>query len=357
MNKLVSKIQTFQRVYKDSGFTGVFFLLALKIIKKPILLIGIRKKAQIKKYWNNRKEFYISPLAFGLSLTEMKFETDFKFSKDIKFSILVPIYNTDSVFLKEMIASVLNQTYSNWELCLADGSNSNEDEIYNICKAACELDSRIKYIKLEKNYGISENTNVCLKMATGDYVSLFDHDDLLHPSALFYTMQAICDEHAELIYTDEAIFENSKLYKILHLHLKKDFIPELLETNNYICHFTSFKKSILGEDMFDSECDGAQDYDIILKVSEKTTCIKHIKRVLYYWRASPLSTASSPSAKGYTTEAGMRALKKHFHRIKENVIIDRGSAPNTYVIEYLDRKKYRKISSADSFEFRWENIF
>lgn len=288
----------------------------------------------MKLAWFSRKDFCIPSYAFGMSKRD--FLNQQKKAKQngemVKFSILVPLYNTPKVFLKEMIASCLGQSYENWELCLTDGSDDDHGYVKEICELAIKNDSRIKYKKLDKNLGISANTNECLKMATGDWISLFDHDDLLHPAALYEIYDKILNESADFIYSDEAIFLGDNLHSIKEIHYKPEFSLSLLETNNYICHFTSFKKELLGDYYFDSECDGAQDYDVILRLTEKAKVICHVNKILYYWRASPQSTAYNSNSKDYTTIAGKKALQKHFSRIGESVIVVSTGIPNNYQI-------------------------
>lgn len=152
-------------------------------------------------------------------------------------------------------------------------------------------------------------------------------------------MKAVCERDADVIYTDEAVFESPDLHNIKSIRLKADFSQSLLETNNYVCHFTSFKKSLFDGLFFDSDCDGAQDFDVVLKLVERTKKIFHIQKCLYYWRASPASTASGASAKPYTTLAGKRALENHFRRIGEAATVMTTEVPNTYRIIYGDRSK------------------
>lgn len=153
---------------------------------------------------------------------ELAMQRQYLFPRQIKFSILVPLYNTPEDFLKEMIASVQAQTYSNWELCLADGSDDEHRQVGQIVAGFQQQDGRIQYRKLEKNLGISGNTNACIEMASGDYIALFDHDDLLHPSVLYENMKAICEQGADFIYTDEVIFERTTK-NITATHFKPDF--------------------------------------------------------------------------------------------------------------------------------------
>ena len=332
---LLHKLKSFIRILKNDGVRESFQVLKSKIVK----FFNVRVSKKMRMAWKGRNGFSISPFAFRITDKVYEMQKNEQFPMKIKFSIIVPLYNTPKDFLQDMIGSVLFQTYSNWELCLADGSDSDHGFVEEACKEIAKTDNRIKYKKLECNYGISGNTNECMKMASGDYISLFDHDDILHPSALYETAKAINKEKSELVYTDEAIFKSPNLHSVRHVALKADFSQYLLENCNYVCHFTSFKKSIYDGLMFDSECDGAQDYDIILKLTEKTKNISHVKKCLYYWRACASSTSGSPEAKPYTWEAGKRALEKHFKRIGENALVNLGKKTNTYRIVRHNRKK------------------
>lgn len=257
------------------------------------------------------------------------------FADTIKFSIIVPLYNTPMQFLKEMIASVLDQTYANWELCLADGSDSEHREVGKYCQMLASLDERIRYKKLSINGGISENTNASIEMSTGDYIGLFDHDDLLHPSALFEVMKAICEKKADFIYTDESIFHNVIEDAFCH-HFKPDYAPDTLRANNYICHFTVFKKDLLDAigGGFRKEYDGSQDFDMVLRLTEKAEKIVHIQQSLYYWRAHAGSVASSIDAKPYAITAAKKAVAAHLTRVHlEGEVMD-SFASAVYRLKY-----------------------
>lgn len=243
---------------------------------------------------------------------QIKKQRETKFSKDIKFSILVPLYNTPETFLKEMIDSVVNQTYENWELCLADGSDAAHDYVGTICKEYVTKDKRIVYRHLEKNMGISGNTNECYKMATGEYIGLFDHDDILHPCALYEYMKAICEKGADYIYCDETTFEGDSIDHMITLHFKPDFAIDNLRANNYICHFSVFSRSLLEEtELFRSAYDGSQDHDMILRLTKAANCIVHVPMILYYWRSHAGSVASDISAKSYAIDAAKNAVADH----------------------------------------------
>ena len=253
-----------------------------------------------------------TPLFTDAELAEQR---NHVFSKDIVFSITVPLYNTPETFLREMIESVIDQTYGKWELCLADGSDSKHDYVGNVCKEYAARDKRILYRKLKRNQGISGNTNACLDMATGDYIALFDHDDILHPAALHEMMMVICEKDADIVYTDEAVFISPDIRKISSIHFKPDFAPDNLRANNYMCHFTAFKRSMLDRTGgFRSEYDGSQDHDMMLRLTEAADRIEHIPEVLYFWRAHPQSVASGIDAKGYAAVAGRKAVMDSLRR-------------------------------------------
>ena len=230
-----------------------------------------------------------------------------------KISIVVPLYNTPLNFLEELLDSVVNQTYRNWELCCVDAGQ--DTAVGQHVQARAKADPRIRYQKLTENEGIAGNTNHGFELATGDYIALLDHDDILHPCALWYTAQAIVEQGADFVYTDEATFEG-KVENVVLYHFKPDFMLDTLRSNNYICHLTTFSKVLMeqaggGER---AEYNGSQDYDPFLRLTEKAQKIAHIPHALYYWRSSPNSTASDISAKTYCIDAGIAALKAHYAR-------------------------------------------
>ena len=236
-----------------------------------------------------------------------------------KISIVVPLYNTPLNFLEELLDSVVNQTYRNWELCCVDAGQ--DTAVGQHVQARAKADPRIRYQKLTENEGIAGNTNHGFELATGDYIALLDHDDILHPCALWYTAQAIVEQGADFVYTDEATFEG-KVENVVLYHFKPDFMLDNLRSNNYICHLTTFSKVLMeqaggGER---AEYNGSQDYDLFLRLTEKARKIAHIPHALYYWRSSPNSTASDISAKTYCIDAGIAALKAHYARC--GVVVD-----------------------------------
>lgn len=244
---------------------------------------------------------------------EVKRQQNTRFSKPIIFSILMPLYNTPEKFLRQAIESVIMQTYPGWELCLADGSDAEHAEVEQICKEYMARDRRIRYRKLKKNEGISGNTNACLDMAAGDFIALFDHDDVLHPCVLFEYMKAICDQGADYIYCDEATFRGKEtIDDMITLHFKPDYAPDNLRANNYICHFSAFARRLLdGTQLFRSEFDGSQDHDMILRLTSRAKCVVHVPKLLYYWRSHAGSVASDINAKTYAIEAARGAVAAH----------------------------------------------
>ena len=265
---------------------------------------------------------------------ELEHQKCVTFPNEVTFSILVPLYNTPEKFLREMIESVTAQTYAKWQLCLADGSDAQHEDVERICREYMVKDERICYEKLEQNLGISGNTNACIDLATGEYIALFDHDDLLHPSALYEMMMAVCRQQADFIYTDEDLFRETPEDAYCP-NYKPDFAPDTLRSYNYICHFTAFSRELLDQvGGFRSEFDGSQDYDMILRLTEKAQHIVHIPEVLYYWRNHADSTASDVAAKPYTMTAAKKALTEHLQRVGLKGEVTDAAAPTTYRIKY-----------------------
>ncbi|MDY5232861.1 MAG: glycosyltransferase [Faecalicoccus sp.] len=236
-----------------------------------------------------------------------------KFSYNPKISIIVATFNTAEEYLKEMIDTVVDQTYPNWELCIGDGSTTNFVEEY--IKYNYKNEIRIKFKRLEENYGISGNMNGALSLATGDYVALYDHDDLLTPDALYEVVKALQDYPYDIVYTDEDKLDNDRK-ELIDPHFKPDFSIDLLRSQNYICHFLVVNKTIVDEiGGLHSEYDGSQDLDYVLRCYEKANGVYHIPKILYHWRMHPQSTALNPESKMYCYEAGKRAIQDHYDRV------------------------------------------
>ena len=238
-----------------------------------------------------------------------------------KISLIVPTYQTPLNYFHQMIKSVLNQSYSNWELCIAEGSEDN-NKLESVIKGYGGKDSRIKYKILEKNYGIAGNSNEALSFATGEYIALFDHDDLLTPDALYEVVLTLQETKHDVLYTDEDKV-NSDLTEYKDPNFKPDWSPDLFCSHNYITHLFVVKKSIIDEvGGFREEFEGSQDYDLMFRCIEKATSIKHIPRILYHWRVHDNSVAGNPESKMYAYEAGRRAIEEHYERTGVNATVE-----------------------------------
>lgn len=239
-------------------------------------------------------------------------KTKFKFMP--KISIVVPLYNTPEKYFEELLLSLKEQTYTNWELCLADGSQKENEYIK---KTISLYGDKIKYKCIGTNKGISGNTNEALKLATGDYIALMDQDDLLPKFALYEIVKTINEnEDVDFVYSDEdKIYEKNDTKIRTSPHFKQDYAIDTLRSYNYICHFSVFSKELISKiGEFNSEFDGSQDYDFILRAIENANKIIHIPKILYNWRISESSVASGASAKPYAYEAAKRALLASLER-------------------------------------------
>lgn len=242
-------------------------------------------------------------------------QREYKFKINPKFSIVIPVYKTPEKYLREMIDSIIDQTYENWELCIADGSPAGQS-VERVLKKYAEKDKRIRYKVLGENLGIAGNTNAAMEMATGDYIVLADHDDRITPDALFECAKAVNENpETDVIYSDEDKLDMDG-GALFDPHFKPDFNPDLLTSVNYICHLFVVKKVLVTwVGGFRQEFDGAQDYDFIFRCTERARRIHHIPKVLYHWRCHQDSTASNPESKLYAFEAGSRAIMAHYDRM------------------------------------------
>lgn len=228
-------------------------------------------------------------------------------------SIVVPLYHTPLPYLEELVESVRKQTYGNWQLCLADGSE--DDKVRDYIRKHYGREKRVTYKKLKKNGGISWNTNGAIALARGEFLMLCDHDDTLEPDALFEIVKAVNENpRADVLYTDEdKVSMDGQHY--FDPNFKPDFNLFRLRENNYICHIFVVRRSAAEKAGFlRTEFDGAQDYDFIFRCCEQAREIVHIPRVLYHWRCHMESTAADPSSKTYAYEAGRRAVEEHYQR-------------------------------------------
>lgn len=266
----------------------------------------------------------------------LKEQRDYKFASNYKFSILIPVYRPDVKFFTLMLDSIVAQTYDNWQVCLADGSGEGYT-VENVVKPYAEKygEDKVKYIKLENNLGIAENTNAAMRMADGDFIVFGDHDDELHPTALFECMRELERyPQADFIYSDEdKIIEATGHHT--EAHFKSDLNMELLRSNNYICHLSVVKKSLADKvGVLYTQFNGSQDHDYVLRCVEKAECVRHIPRILYHWRINDNSTAKSASTKTYANTAGVNAVSAHLKRMGIDGEVKNGVAPGFYDIRY-----------------------
>lgn len=275
-----------------------------------------------------RKHFVCSP-------EELEQQRNTKFDYEPKISLVVATFNTPISYLKEMIDSVVNQSYTNWELCISDGSST--DEVLDYIQKEYK-DSRIVTVRLDKNYGISGNMNEAIKVSTGDYIALYDHDDTLEPQTLFEYVQVLNEyPNIQVIYSDEDKV-NSDGSSYFQPHFKPDFNIDLLCSVNYICHFFMVSRDILNEvGLLNSAFDGAQDYDFIFRCTERTGLnnIYHIPHALYHWRMHEASTAENPESKMYAFDAGTRAIQAHYDRVGIHAKAEKGKLLGIYRSHYI----------------------
>lgn len=246
--------------------------------------------------------------------SELEKQRKHRFTYEPLISVAVPAFRTPETFLIQMMKSLLAQTYSNWELCIANGSP--EDTVMKgILEEYMKKDSRIRVSELTENKGIAGNTNAALEMAEGEFVGLLDHDDLLAPNALYEVVKALeADRELDAVYTDEDKV-TTEMDEHFQPHLKPDFNLDLLRSNNYICHFFVVRRSVVKKaGGFRQEFDGAQDHDFIFRCVETARRVGHIPEILYHWRTHKASTADNPASKMYAFDAGKRAIEAHLQR-------------------------------------------
>ena len=265
-----------------------------------------------------------------------------KFEKTPLLSIIVPTYETNTLYLEQMLDSVTRQTYCNWQLCIADGSKSDAVEKY-VAAYIKEWKNKlpatqgiITYQHLKVNGGIAVNTNAGIEMAEGEYICFLDHDDVLTPNALFEMVHALNENpHAELFYSDEdKAAEDLSAY--IEPHFKTDYNSQLLLAYNYFCHFVMVSATLVKKvGTLRSEYDGAQDYDFVLRCSELAKEVCHVPKMLYHWRINPNSTAADSSTKGYAFDGGAKAVAAHLERIGvTHATVEKRVDPGSYRLIY-----------------------
>ena len=292
---MMEKAGSAVRYLERNGATATFYKIQSRLLKK-----------EGNTYENWRKKYAVTE-------EELAAQRERQFTKKIRFSVVVPLYATKPAYLREMIESVLAQTYANWQLCMADGSP--DTELTAILEEYAAKDARICFTTLAENCGISGNTNEALALADGDYLVFADHDDLLAPNALYEFAAAIEREpDIDMLYSDEdKVDMDGKKY--FEPHFKPDFNVDLLCSMNYICHLLAVRGDVVARaGHFLAEYDGAQDLDFILRCSEQAEHIHHVPKILYHWRSHMDSTAANPESKRYAFEAGRRAIEAHYRR-------------------------------------------
>ena len=253
-------------------------------------------------------------------------------------SILTPLYNTPEKYLREFLDSFVNQTAPNGQLCLADASDAEHGYVEKIVLEYQQKNQRIVYKKVE-NKGIAANTNAAETLATGEYLALADHDDILAPHAMYAMGKAILllrqkGKPDGFLYSDEALFSKS-IQRPMVAHFKPDYAPDYLLCCNYICHLAVFKRELyeaIGGER--PECDGSQDHDLFLRLIEKVGGAAHVPQVLYYWRVHSGSTSGGTDAKPYVAEAAKKALRDHLTRTGREGTVEDGLFPSTYRVKW-----------------------
>lgn len=279
------------------------------------------------------------------SPAELERQKKESFAYEPLISIVVPLYRTQSEYLDQMIESVRSQTYSNWELCLSDGSGG-DSPVREILKQWMKRDARIRVVDHEEPLKIAPNTNEAIGISKGEFVAFMDHDDQLTPHALYECVKALNENpQIQMLYSDEDKMSMDG-HKFFQPHMKPDFNQDLLCTVNYICHLFVVRREILEQvGMLRQEYDGAQDYDLILRCTEsveesqRMEWIYHIPKVLYHWRSHEDSTSENPESKLYAFDAGQRAVQAHYDRI--------GVKAEVYKGEYLGLYRTRFLRSYD----------
>lgn len=257
-----------------------------------------------------------------------------KFSYAPKFSVVVPLYHTPAKFLKDLVRSMMYQSYANWELCLVNAS-PEDVHLTSLLENWAMRDKRIRVIRLEKNLGIAQNTNAGIAASTGEFIAFLDHDDFLEPDALFCYVDALNkDKTIDVFYSDEDKTDEYAAH-YFYPHFKSDFNIDLLHANNYMCHFLAVRKSLVDTvGGLNEKFDGAQDYDFVLRLTEHTKKIYHCPRILYHWRCSNQSTAANQGNKMYAIHAGKAALNAHYKRLGWNARAQEGAVDGWYQTKF-----------------------
>lgn len=345
-----------QRVKRDS-----FKIQNLSIEKKQLMMglsnaelrrfikaegssLGVSQDKQLQEYYTDTFDFVVPDYNRWIQ----KYEVSVFPSKEVLeqklstlplqplISVILPVYNTEERYLRLAIDSVLAQVYENWELCIVDDASPGS-HIKPLLEEYSARDSRIKILFSQTNEHIAGASNKALNMATGNYVAFLDHDDTLAAHAFYAVVKCINDSpSSQIIYSDEDKIDEDGIRT--SPHFKSSWNKDLFYSYNYICHFTVIERELITQiGGFRAGVDGSQDYDLLLRVMEKTNFknITHIPHVLYHWRAIEGSTAVGAEEKTYTTSAGINALQDHFNSLgKENVSVEMSVSENMYRVKY-----------------------
>ena len=301
-------------------------LIKKMIPEKLLILLG---------YTPIQKEFTEEHIkqAYRFNIPELTKEVKVKlntFKQTPLISIVMPVYNVDPQWLDLAIKSIESQWYENWELCIADDKSTNEDIITYLKDIK---HPKIKTTFLEKNLNISGASNAALELASGEYIALMDNDDEITPDALYEMVKAINEKNAEFIYSDEDFMTTDG--ECTNPHFKPDFSPDLLLSHNYITHFACFKRSLLDVvGKFNSDFDGSQDYDLFLRLTERTSNIYHIQKVLYHWRMLETSTSINSEAKPEAIERGKKVLESTLSRRNVDATVEHGNLHHYFRVKY-----------------------
>ena len=329
--KFISKIEKLTYLIKKSVYFAWHrhhFLIPPKAMKKYIksFFVVLKRGGGTSNLFTNQKA-YNSWFDLQKKITEYK-----RFKYNPLISVIIPTYNVSKELLSECIDSVLNQSYSNFEICIAD-DNSTFGETIETLKEY-EKNDKVKVVYRKENGMISKASNSALDIADGEFIVLLDNDDLIEKDALYYIVEVLNkDKSIDMIYTDEDKLDFNG--RKMEPHFKPDYSPDTLMSVNYICHLCCMRKSIVDKlGGFRSEFDGSQDYDLFLRFTDVTDKIYHIRKVLYHWRQTKTSTAGYMGNKSYAYIAGKKALEDSLKRRNIKGTVLENPRVSTYLVKY-----------------------
>ncbi|BDR54114.1 hypothetical protein KIMH_02250 [Bombiscardovia apis] len=288
----------------------------------------------LRRRVTDHQEFYDRWIAQHENMTQSQaHEQIAAFKKQPLISIVVPVYNVEETWLRKCVASVQNQWYEHWQLCLADDC-SPSPHVRPLLKELAESDARISVVERSSNGGIAQATNSAIEMATGDYIGFMDNDDELAPQALFEVVRAINEDPSrDFIYSDEDKMTEEGVR--FDPFFKPGFSPNLLLSHNYITHFVVVSRSLQERvGGLRAEFDGSQDYDFVLRATEQAESVHHIAHMLYHWRTLASSVAGDPTSKMYAYEAGQKAVEAALERRQMPGKVRMLENLGTYKIDY-----------------------